>query len=955
MGWVSDEREQQRQHLAAKLSGCLAGEAHVDPGTLGLYTMDASNYRHVPLAVVLPRTVADIAVAIGVCRELGVPFVSRGGGTSIGGNASGPGVVLDTSRYLGGVHELDPVTRVARVSPGTVLDDLQSHAQPYGLRYGPDPSTHSRCTIGGMIGNNSCGSHSVAWGRTADTLRSMDVLLYDGTQLTVGKTTPEEVHTLGNGTGTEARIYRQLRSLVDENLALLRTELTTWPRRVSGYGLEHLLPENGFNLARALVGTEGTCATVLDARLELTELPAHRALAVVGFADDVASADAVPSILASQPLTVECVDLELIKLVPRASRPELPAGGSWLFIELSGNEPGEAEQRAMELAEGLRGQLLGYQIVTDPAARGELWRIREEGSGLATRRADGSEAWPGWEDAAVPPERLGSYLRELKGLLSEHELHTVVYGHYGEGCLHMRLDFDLLSARGVGRYRSFMEQAADLVARHGGSLSGEHGDGQARSELLPRMYSPEAIALFERFKGVFDPDDMMNPGIIVNPRRVDADLRQRVAPESIDGVTMLGYPQDRGSFGQAIRRCVGVAKCRNTDGGGVMCPSYRATRDEKHSTRGRARLLAEMIDGEVITDGWQSEEVRESLDLCLSCKGCLSDCPVDVDMATYKAEFFHQYYRGKIRPAAHYSMGWLPVWLRFADIAPGLANAGLANRRFADALKRLGGIAAERELPRLSQVPFTRGRKELRQTPDPVAGNPVVLWPDTFNNHFTPVVLQAAERVLRRAGFEVVLPNRSVCCGLTWLSTGQLDVARRVLRHTLGVLRPYLDAGYRVVGLEPSCTALFRSDIAQLLPGDETGRLLAERTHTLAELLDGTALDFRSLQARAVSQVHCHQHAVLGFGADEQLMAAVGIDNTTLDSGCCGLAGNFGFEAGHYDVSVACAEDRMLPAIRETEPDTLVVSDGFSCRTQVAQHSDRTPVHLAELLSRALP
>jgi len=955
MGWVNDQRQAQRQQLTTTLRRRLTGEVHVDPGTLGLYTMDASNYRHVPLAVVLPRELADIEATVAVCRELGVSFVSRGGGTSIGGNASGPGVVLDTSRYLGGVHEIDPDSRTARAYPGTVLDELQRQARPYGLRYGPDPSTHSRCTIGGMIGNNSCGSHSLAWGRTADTVRSMDVLLSDGTRLTVGRTTPEEVHARGRVSGTEGRIYRQLRSLVDDNLALLRTELTTWPRRVSGYGLQHLLPEHGFNLARALVGTEGTCATVLDAELNLTPLPNHRVLVVVGFTDDIAAADAVPSILTVEPLTVECVDIELVNLVPRSRRPELPAGGSWLFIELAGEEPGEAEQRARELAVTLRGQSRDHQIVTDVATQRALWRIREEGSGLATRQADGSEAWPGWEDSAVPPERLGSYLRELKQLLAEHELHTVVYGHYGEGCLHMRLDFDLLSERGIGRYRAFMTEAADLVARHGGSLSGEHGDGQARSELLPRMYSSEAMALFERFKGIFDPDNVMNPGIIVHPRPVDADLRQRRAPDSIDGVTVLGYPQDQGSFGQAMRRCVGVGKCRNTDGGGVMCPSYRATRDEKHSTRGRARLLAEMIDGNVITDGWRSEEVRDSLDLCLSCKGCLSDCPVDVDMATYKAEFFHQYYKGRVRPAAHYSMGWLPVWLRLADLAPSVANAVMAQRHLVGLLKRVGGIAAERELPRLSRVPFTRGRRELRRAPDATSRRPVVLWPDTFNNHFTPVVLQAAQRVLQHAGFDVVLPNRSVCCGLTWFSTGQLDIARRVLQHTLRVLRPYLEAGYRVVGLEPSCVALFRSDIEQLLPGDATGTLLAQRTHTLAELLDGTDLDFRSLDVRAVSQVHCHQHAVLGFGADERLMAAAGIENTTLDSGCCGVAGNFGFEQGHYAVSTACAEDRMLPAIRETDPDTFVVSDGFSCRTQLLQHSDRTPVHLAELLSRAVP
>ncbi|WP_020666792.1 FAD-binding and (Fe-S)-binding domain-containing protein [Amycolatopsis nigrescens] len=938
-----------RELLEQRLPGLIA----FDPGTLALYTTDASNYRHAPLAVVLPRTEADVVAAVAACREAGVPLIARGGGTSIAGNSCGPGVVLDTSRHLSGVRELDPVARTAVVAPGTVLDDLQALAAPHGLRYGPDPSTHSRCTIGGMIGNNACGSHSVAWGRTADTVRELDVLLYDGTRLTVGPTSVSEVDRRAALPGTEGRVYSELRALVRDNLQVLRTELSTWPRRVSGYGLEHLLPENGFDLAKALVGSEGTCVTVLQARLELAELPKHKVLAVLGFGSDVEAADAVPRILPWSPLTVEGVDAELVALLPGPRAEGLPPGGAWLFVELAGDEPGEADERARRLAAELGDRLTGQVVLTDPAAQRRLWRIREEGAGLATRLADGSEAWPGWEDAAVPPERLGSYLRGFKELMREYGRQSVVYGHYGEGCLHMRLDFDLLSEPGVAGFRSFLERAADLVAAHGGSLSGEHGDGQARSALLPRMYSPEVLAMFARFKAIFDPDGRMNPGILVDPRPVDEDLRVRRAPAAFESVTFLGYPEDHGSFGEAMRRCVGVGKCRNTSGGGVMCPSYRATREEKHSTRGRAHLLAEMINGELITDGWRSAEVHEALDLCLSCKGCLSDCPVDVDMATYKSEFLYQHYRGRVRPASHYSMGWLPLWLRFSALAPRAANAMLRRRGPAAMMKRIGGLAPERDLPSFARKPFTRARADLRGAARG-EGRPVVLWPDSFNNHFTPDVLAAATEVLTAAGYAVVLPHKAVCCGLTWVSTGQLGVAKKVLQHTMSVLKPYLEAGYDVAGLEPSCTALFRGDLAALLPGDPTAELLASRIRTFAELVEDSPLELRPLDVDAITQVHCHQHAVLGFGPDERVMAGAGIRNSTLDSGCCGLAGNFGFERGHYEVSVACAEDRLLPAVRAAAPDTVVISDGFSCRTQIDQESDRSAVHLAELLRDAL-
>ncbi|AXB47524.1 FAD-binding and (Fe-S)-binding domain-containing protein [Amycolatopsis albispora] len=921
------------RELRAALRAELGARVAVDAATLALYSTDASNYRHEPVGVVWPRSVEEAEEVVAACRRAGAPIVARGGGTSIAGNSCGPGVVVDFSRYCNRFGEIDAVNRTVWVEPGVVLDRLQAAAAPHRLRFGPDPSTHSRCTLGGMIGNNACGSHSVAWGRTADAVRSMDVLLYNGTRLTVGP---------------DAGVPPELRKLVHDNLSLLRTELTPWSRRVSGYGLEHLLPENGTNLAKALVGSEGTCVTVLGAELELAELPRERVLAVLGFESDIAAADAVPSILPWSPLTVEGVDAELVSLLDSSRGADLPRGEAWLYVELGADTRDQALDRARALTKELAARLTGHVVLTDPKAQRQLWRIREEGAGLATRLADGSEAWPGWEDAAVPPERLGAYLREFKELMAQHGRKSVVYGHYGEGCLHMRLDFDMLSRPGLAGFRKFLEEAADLVAAHGGSLSGEHGDGQARSELLPRMYSAEMIKLFGRFKGIFDPDGMMNPGVLVEPRALDANIRVRTAPPSIDSVTFLGYPEDRGSFGQAVRRCVGVAKCRNTEGGGVMCPSYRATLDEKHSTRGRARLLTEMINGEVIRDGWRSEEVREALDLCLSCKGCLSDCPVDVDMATYKAEFYHQHYRGRLRPASHYSMGWLPMWLRVAALAPRPVNWLLKRPRLAALAKRLGGIARERDLPAFTR-PFTRKRLDAGE------GRKVVLWPDSFNNYFTPHVLEAAAEVLTAAGYRVVLPDKGVCCGLTWVSTGQLGVARKVLRRTLSVLKPYLDAGYLVAGVEPSCTALFRGDLKALLPDDALAAVLAGRTRTLAELVADSPLEFRPLDVPAVSQVHCHQHAVLGFEADERVLDGAGVRNSTLDSGCCGLAGNFGFERGHYEVSVACAEDRLLPALRETDPGTLVISDGFSCRTQIAQEAGREAVHLAEVLRRALP
>jgi FAD/FMN-containing dehydrogenase/Fe-S oxidoreductase len=1127
--------------LRAALTAAVRGEVAFDTTARALMTMDASNYRRVPLGVVAPRDADDVAAVLTVCREHGVPVVARGGGTSIAGQATGTGVVLDFTRHMNRLLALDPEARTAVVQPGLVLDRLQDAAAPHGLRFGPDPSTHSRCTLGGMIGNNSCGSHSVAWGTTADSVRELSVL--DGRG---GARRPGQGWS-GAPDG--------LRALVEGELALLRTGFPDLPRRISGYALDALLPERGADVARAFCSSEGTLGVLTEAVVRLVEAPRARALAVLGYADESAAAEAAPALLPYGPLTVEGMAADLVP----PGTPGLPAGGAWLFVETGGDTAAEARAHAAAIVRA--ADAADALVVTDPAAQRALWRVREDASGTATRMPDGSEAWPGWEDCAVPPARLGAYLRDFRGLLRAHELRGTPYGHFGDGCIHVRIDFDLLTGPGVARFRRFSEDLADLVVSHGGSLSGEHGDGQARAELLPRMYGPDLIALFERAKALWDPDDLLNPGMLVRPAPLDTNLRFAPLPREPVPV-VFGYPEDGGDFSAAVRRCVGVAKCRTTGpgpgSGAVMCPSFRATGEEEHSTRGRARLLHEMLAGEVITDGWRSPEVRDALDLCLSCKGCRSDCPVGVDMATYKAEFLHHHYAGRRRPAAHYTMGRLPVWLHLIarTRTAGLVNLLAGVVPLAGLAKRLGGIAGERDLPRLATVPFSRwyrgwagqrdagvereegvgpddgaewvegvgpdegvervegvgpdegvewvewgerdrpearaprwGPRQVLRPPRPEqlaagtldeaglragdeaehgagdeaehgagdeaglrmgdgaglgagdgaglraeaeAGLPagaedgerdgdggdvyrrppatVLLWTDTFTEYLSPSVGRAALRVLEAAGLEVIVPptprtrrkpawlkrrrasrepdptqggpartpftsrKGRLCCGLTYISTGQLDQARAVLRRTLDLLDPFLapapalapeaaleagpelaPPGLPLVVLEPSCAATLRSDLPELLHDDPRAARVAASVVTFAEALERYAPGWTppALDRPVVGQTHCHQHAVLGDTPDRRLRAAAGLTGD-LSGGCCGLAGNFGFEKGHYEVSVACAEEQLLPAVRAAPEDTLILADGFSCRTQLEHLAGRRGAHLAEVLADGL-
>ena len=903
------------------------------------YSSDASNYRVVPTAVVFPRSAAEVEAAQAVSRAAGVPLTARGGGTSVAGNAVGAGMVLDLSRHMNRLINFNQEESTAQVEPGMILDALQRYLIPRDLRFGPDPSTHARCTIGGMIGNNSCGSHSVAFGKTAENVAALEMIDGSGRRITVAAGLSEIPHLAG---------------FVRSHREILAAELGRFPRQVSGYGLHHLLSENGENLAAALVGSEGTCAVATAVTLKLVKRPSATVLAVLGYPDMATAADAAANIAAMGPQTVEGIDSRLVEMVTsrrRSGVSSLPAGGGWLLVETAGVTVAEARAtaRAIVAASGSPSSL----VVEDPALARELWGIRDDGAGLAGRSAQGLPAWPGWEDAAVPPAVLGAYLRDFERLMAEHRLSGLIYGHFGDGCLHVRLDLDLGKHPEV--LRSFAGDAARLVAEYGGSISGEHGDGRARSELLPMMYSNEMISAFAEFKALFDPRDLLNPGVLVAPKRIDEDLRLPQAhqmPRS-GGFRLIS---DQGDFTAAVHRCVGVGKCRadNAAAGGFMCPSFLATRDEKDSTRARARVLQEMTNGSLLKEGWRSPEVREVLDLCLSCRACATDCPAGVDMARYKSEILYRAYRHRIRPASHYSLGWLPHWARLAALAPSLANAVLANPLAGLAARLVGGIDNERELPRFAPKTFARLRR-LRPGLAPGGRPEVVLFVDTFTNHFAPEIASSALDLLLAAGFRVLPAPPRLCCGITWISTGQLDSARRKLRRLAAGLAPFARSGTRIVVLEPSCAAVLRGDLVELVEGRDAA-VVASATRTLAEVLTEAANRVEAPWSppdlsgvKILVQPHCHQYAEMGFSADRKILEASGAEVEVL-SGCCGMAGNFGMEKGHRELSVAVANNALLPALAGTSAATLVLADGFSCRTQIADLAKRPSIHLAQLM-----
>ncbi|WP_067434997.1 FAD-binding and (Fe-S)-binding domain-containing protein [Nocardioides jensenii] len=895
-----------------------------------LHSSDASLYRVVPAVVVRPRHPDELEAILSVARANGTSVTMRGAGTSIAGNAVGPGIVVDTSKHLNRILAVDPEARTALVQPGVVHAQLQRAITPHGLRYGPDPSTHTRCTVGGMLGNNACGSRALGFGRTSDNVTGLDVVF--GTGETVS-------------TSDHSSVGSALAGLVDESLAVVRTEFGRFGRQVSGYSLEHLLPERGRRLDRFLVGSEGTLALVRSATVELVTEPVATTLVVLGFASMVEAADVVPPILAAGGhalVACEGLDARIVDVVRAAGKPvpELPRGAGWLFVEIGAASPDEAQSLA-GLVIGASGAL-GHRVIDAAGERAALWRIREDGAGLAARSLS-RPAYSGWEDAAVPPEHLGAWLRDFDELLRTHGLDGVPYGHFGDGCVHVRIDFPFDD--GGSRFRSFLTDSARALRAYGGSLSGEHGDGRARSELLPMMYDERALELFAEVKRICDPDNLLNPGVLVDPAPLDADLRPARPVAALRPLLALAH--DDGSLGRAVHRCTGVGKCLadNTGSGGVMCPSYTATRDEKDSTRGRARVLQEALDGELV-HGLNDPAVTEALDFCLSCKGCARDCPTGVDMATYKSEVLHQQFRGRRRPRSHYTLGRLPRWARLVSrLAPAL-NASLRIEPLAKLARAAAGIDQRRSLPAFA--PRTL-RRSMHSTADD--GTPDVwVWADTFTDHFTPASGLAAIRLLEAAGLRVRVIDESACCGLTWITTGQLDAARTIVGRAVETLHPYVASGVPVIGLEPSCLASLRSDATELVPGERTAAV-ASGVQTLAEFLgsiDWTPPDLTGVEV--VAQPHCHHASVLGWEADEALLRRAGVTLTRV-GGCCGLAGNFGVEKGHYEVSVAVAEQALLPAVRAAGPGAVVLADGMSCQVQLDDLAGVRAVHLAELLA----
>jgi len=949
------------RELERELKEKVRGEVRFDEGYRAAYSTDSSNYRQAPLGVVVPLDIEDVVAAMHACRRHGAPVSPAGCRTSLAGQMTNEVVIIDASRNLREIVEVDPEKEIARVQPGVIRDHLAKPLETeHGLSFPPDTSTHAFATFGGMIGNNACGAHSVMSGRTSDNIEEMEIVLYDGTRMHVGPTSEEEFERIVARGGRKGEIYAQLKELRDRYADLIRERYPAIPRRVSGYNLDELLSEKGFNVARALVGTEGTCAFVLEATVRLTPWPPARSLLVLGYPSIFEAADHVPEVMSHGPMACEAIDRELVDDMLRqgiheSEIPMLPDGDGWLMVEFGGDTRQQSDARAQEVVEALGSDetVPSMRLFDDVAEEQKLWNVRESGLGASAYPPGSADHYEGWEDTAVPPEKLGDYLRDFQALLDRYGYDTPKYGHFGQGLVHCRINFDLKTAEGLQHWHAFLSEAADLVVRYGGSFSGEHGDGQSKAEFLSRMYGEELVGAFREFKEIWDPDWKMNPRKVVDPYRHTDNLKLGAEYNPPHPKTHFAYPQDDGNFAHVTMRCVGAGLCRDTSSG-TMCPSYMVTLDEKHTTRGRARILHEMLRGEIIKDGFKSKEVFDALDLCLSCKGCKGDCPVQVDMATYKAEFLKKYYKGKLRPRYAYTMGLIMLHARLAQYAPRLANFVTHAPVLKDVAKKLGGLTTEREMPPFAHQTFKAWFEERGERNR--GGPPVVLFPDTFNNYLHPETAKATVEVLEAAGYRVIVPPEALCCGRPLFDYGMLDMAEAFFDRLVKGLAPYVREGIKVVGVEPSCIAAFRDELPNMMPHDEDARRLSKNTLTLAEFLVNEAEGYEppKLERKALVHGHCHQKATVGLGAEQELYEKMGLGYEVLDSGCCGLAGSWGFEEDKHDLSMKIGERRLLPAARNAEVDTILLADGFSCKTQIDHGTDRRALHTAQVIKMAL-
>ena len=947
--------------LAERLSERTGAEVRFDNAARALYASDLSHYRQVPIGVVIPKTVDDVVETVAICREYGVPILGRGTGTSLAGQTCNVAVVIDFSKHLNALVELNFKQRYAWVEPGLINDQLRSRAEEHKLTFAPDPATHAYCTLGGMIGNNSCGAHSVLGGKTSENIEELEILLYDGTRMTVGATSEKELDRIIKAGGRKGEIYRKLRELRDEYAALVRKRYPQIPRRVSGYNLDYLLPENGFHVARALVGSESTCVLVLRAKTRLIHSPQHRVLLLVAYPSVFEAGDQSPHYSALKPIAIEGFQKRVIDNAKLAGKnmPGLtlfPEGEAWLLVEFGADSREEAldlGRKALRWAQSRDKDQVGLRLLEDPAQQKQAMEVREMGLGASRVPGKTQDTWDGWEDAAVEPARLGAYLRDFYTLCNKYDYFVVLYGHFGQGCIHCRMNFDFKTEEGVAKYRRFVTEAAHLVVHYGGSLSGEHGDGQARAELLPIMFGDELVEAFGKFKRIWDPMGKMNPGKIVDPYPLDTNLRTGpdYKPKALP--TIFQFPDDGGSMAGATERCFGVGKCRKLEGG-TMCPSFHVTRDEKHTTRGRARLLFEMFRGEVIPDGWKDEGIKEALDLCLACKGCKGDCPVSVDIATYKAEFLAHYYEGRVRPADAYSMGLIDKWAAIGSKFPDLANLATQTPGVAALAKKLAGVTEHRDMPAFPERSFKNWLKDRDDTSLMTVRGEVILWADTFNNYFMPHTAQAALEVLEDAGFRVRVPQQHLCCGRPLYDFGMLDMAKGYLRTVMAALAPEIAAGTPIVCLEPSCASVFKDELVNLFPKEDAAQRLSKQVILFPDFLEKVGYKPGKLEGKAVIHGHCHHKALWSMSPEQRLLEATGLNAKVLDTGCCGLAGSFGYSAEHHEISMQIGEQVLFPKVNEADRDTIVVSDGFSCRQQIAHGTPRRAMHTAEVLQMAL-
>lgn len=954
--------------LELELKRSIEGEVRFDAGSRAVYATDGSNYRQVPIGVVIPKSVEDVINTVRISREFGAPMLSRGGGTSLAGQCCNTAVVMDFTKYLHRVLEIDPVRRLARVQPGCVLDDLRNKAKEHGLTFGPDPATHDHCTLGGMIGNNSCGAHAQMNGAVSNNVESLDVLLYDGTRMTVGWMTEEEFENASRQSGRRGEIMARLRQLRAKYESQIRKRFPHIPRRISGYNLDQLLTseENPrINLARTLVGSESTLVTVLEATLNLIHNPPYQSLVVLGYPDIYTAGDAVPEVLKFKPMGLEGIDRMLIENMKKNHLHtkylnRLPEGDGWLIVQFPGETKKEAGDRARELVDHFKKKVHGpnMRVYNDEADEEAVWKIRESGLGATAIVPGQPRTWPGWEDAAVPVDAVGDYLRDFCTLLKKYDYIASLYGHFGTGCIHCSISFDMMSAKGVKKYRSFVEDAAELVSRYGGSLSGEHGDGQSRAELLPIMFGKQIIEAFREYKSIWDPDWKMNPGKVVNPYPLDSNLRLGPNYHPAGPKTHFKFPDDNGSFANAALRCVGVGKCRreksNDPENQTMCPSYMVTREEEHSTRGRAHILWEMLQGSVIQKGWRDDHVKEALDLCLSCKGCKGDCPVNVDIATYKSEFLSHYWEGRVRPRHTYAFGLVDKWAQLASLWPGLVNLAASTPGIRELMKSAAGMSAHRSIPEFA--PETFQKWFLRRGNHKSTRPKVLLFPDTFNNHFFPRTAKAAVEVLEHAGYDVEVPPMHICCGRPLYDYGFLDLAKQYLLRLFDILIPHIQSGASIVVLEPSCWSVLRDEVYGLFPERKETELIRKNTFLLPEFLTQKANYHPPRMLRSgIVHGHCHHKAIIhGAEHEKNLLDDMQMKVRILPDGCCGMAGAFGFEEDHYGISAKVAEHALLPAVRQAGLHEFVIADGFSCREQIAQMSDRRALHIAEVLQLAI-